>query len=251
MTAVLSSAYNKFYRSGVYYKRYPEPNQRVLSVLLAKAVNARAILDLGCGSGRYILPLLRGTSANVTGCDISRTALDQVKLKLADNALLSRVDLVHGTIDAIDPAARFDLVCCLFGTLSYMLERTDRLRTLRSIARSLSNDKASLVISVPNAYRRFYREQRSSARAGRHRRDIQYHRQLEDDKVFLPYHLYTRAELISDLKEVGFTRIRVMPESIVPESVVTNSKLYGTLDRVCCSFMPANLGYGLLAIATC
>jgi SAM-dependent methyltransferase len=256
----MDSAYEKYFSAGAYSLRYPGPNSRALSLILQHARNSKSVLDFGCGNGRYVLPLLASTSATITACDISQAALRELRARVPDVKTRSRLQIIHGSRSQLESLGPFDLIICMFGTLSHISPRSERISTLAFFAKALSESKGKLFISVPNAYRRFFREQLislarkdSDANNGpllKEPDDIYYYRNFEEERILMRYHLYTIASFKADLAEAGLKLDRMVAESILPESAVTRNNMIGTFDRFASQLVPAWAGYGLLAIAT-
>src|SRR5262249_27606626 len=49
--------YTKYFGSGAYDKRYPRANHFTLEAIRSQTASTSKILDFGCGSGRYTIPL--------------------------------------------------------------------------------------------------------------------------------------------------------------------------------------------------
>ncbi len=255
------SAYELYFSTGAYSLRYPTPNSRTLSLILRHARHSRSILDFGCGNGRYIPALLASTAATVTAYDTSLAALQELRSRVLESQHRDRLHIVHGVRPELDAYAPFDLIVCMFGTLLHIAPRSVRIATLKFFAEALSDSKdAKLIVSVPNAYRRFFWHQLNSLREKtsnsdgsdlpKERGDIYYYREMAGAKVLMRYHLYTSASFKADLAEAGLRLVELLAESVLPESAVTRSKLLGVCDRAVSSLVPASAGYGLLAVAS-
>lgn len=70
-------------------------------------------LDIACGTGGS-LEWLAQRGWQVTGVDISATALAQARARLAANGLLDRVTLIEADLDVWRPVEGYDLVTCFF-----------------------------------------------------------------------------------------------------------------------------------------
>ena len=81
--AAIARAYERYFASGFYDQRYPRHNAQSLATILKVGRGARAILDFGCGDGRYILPLLHTTTAQLYAYDICPVALSSLERRIA------------------------------------------------------------------------------------------------------------------------------------------------------------------------
>jgi SAM-dependent methyltransferase len=106
---------------------------------LARA-QGRRVLEVACGSGRVLVPLVRA-GFEVVGIDVSphMLALAQAKLDAAPHApgrgRVMRGDMRDFRLDESEPA--FDLAISAVKSLAYLTERTDQLRCLQAIAAHL------------------------------------------------------------------------------------------------------------------
>jgi 2-polyprenyl-3-methyl-5-hydroxy-6-metoxy-1,4-benzoquinol methylase len=83
----------------------------------------RRVLDVGCGTGKSFLPLLRAGYA-VTGCDISGAMLARAAPK-APGAALHEADM-----RALPELGAFDLVTCLDDALNHLLTHDELIAAL-------------------------------------------------------------------------------------------------------------------------
>lgn len=99
------------------------------------------ILELGCGSGRLLVPLARA-GFDVTGIDMSAEMLARARLRLAAEPPLvnKRVELIEGDITTLDYSrmiSRYGLI--VFGYNTFMhLDETRAGRTIRRIKPALA-----------------------------------------------------------------------------------------------------------------
>ncbi|MDQ3854984.1 MAG: class I SAM-dependent methyltransferase [Chloroflexota bacterium] len=94
------------------------------------------ILELGCGTGRVLGPLL-GAGYSVTGVDSSEAMLDRAREKLGARAEWLR--LVHtdlATLDGLDDET-YKLAYCALNTWSHLHDLDEALRALRAVRRVL------------------------------------------------------------------------------------------------------------------
>lgn len=101
------------------------------------------VLELGCGTGRYAIPLARA-GARVEGWDLSGRLLERARRAAVVRG--ASVTWVRRDIRmADDRPGRFDLVTCLGSTLS-MLEPADQGRVLACAAAMLDPDGPGRVV---------------------------------------------------------------------------------------------------------
>ena len=250
----ISGSYDRYISSGLYDRRYPRPNGRTLRKMKRCLPAGGRFLDVGAGTGRYTLPLLQMTGTSCVALDICPVARTTLAERLGEFVRAERLVIRGEDADALaaDHPQTFDLALLAFGVLAHVARRAERLRLLRAI-RSMLKADGTLILSVPNARRRFRAEQRTSAPlvdAGKlEPGDILYKRGEDNGEIQLFYHLYTLAEVRDDLAEAGFRVTNVGAESLLSERTVVSDPLTGWLDAVACSIAPASLGYDLLAVA--
>lgn len=257
--AAIARAYERYFASGLYDQRYPRHNAQSLATILKVGRDARAILDFGCGDGRYVLPLLHTTGARIFAYDVCPVALTSLERRIASEPGRDRVQTILGPCENYTGGAPIDLALIMFGVLGHIPGRTNRVATLRRIHELLAHEGAgNLVISVPNAARRFREEQqehRAALAAGKPRPpareegDILYSRLHDGERIELFYHLYSPDMLAGELRDAGFKNIKLQAESVWPESGVTRSEGLSILDGLLRPVVPAGFGYGILATA--
>ena len=94
----------------------------------------REVLDVGCGTGYWLLPLVRA-GYRVTGVDSSPHMVRECRRKLAAAGL--RAQLKQTDMMDLRAEAAFDAALCMTGTLCYLLE-TDRIvAALGALCRAL------------------------------------------------------------------------------------------------------------------
>ncbi|HEV7122100.1 MAG TPA: class I SAM-dependent methyltransferase [Rhodanobacter sp.] len=90
-----------------------QAEERAMLGLMPDTLLGEAVLDVGCGSGRYILHALRRGAARVIGVDLSRQMLARAATELAALQPAAEVDLVRGNLAALPvPDARASLTIC-------------------------------------------------------------------------------------------------------------------------------------------
>lgn len=250
--------YNRYYNNGSYNKRYPTHNPRSLEFIHNYARNAKVILDFGCGEGRYTIPLLQRTSAQIIAHDISQSALAILQEKLKSLSWNQRVTLVEDPFENLESKPTPDLIIMMFGVLSQIVGKENRINLLRRIRNLiLENKECTLILSVPNAYRRFWLNQIESAIRGKFNisstqqlelGDIKFKRFFDNKEHQFFYHLYTVSSLEQEMREAGFSIENITLESVFPESWITQNSLCYRLDQFISQWLPEWLGYGMIAV---
>ena len=250
----MSGSYGHYISSGLYDRRYPGPNRRTLRKMKRCLPAGGRFLDVGAGTGRYTLPLLHVDATSGLAHDICPAARQTLAERLDEFVRAERLVIRGEDADELtaDHPQAFDLALLAFGVLAHVARRAERLRLLRAIRAMLKPD-GTLILSVPNAKRRFRAEQRASAPLVQDGTlepgDVLYKRSHNEGEIRLFYHLYTLAEVKRDLAEAGFHVACIGAESLLPERTVVSDRLVGWLDDLACRIAPASLGYDLLAVA--
>lgn len=260
--ANISAAYGEYYKSGYYARRYPICNRSSLAFIRSCLGTEDRVLDFGCGNGRYVLPLLEERQIRIVAYDVCPDAIAGLMGRLEQHPSRERVTPVCGQSELLSDHGPFDLAIAMFGVLSHIPSRDERLGALRLIRERLKDGKKSrLLLSVPNIYRRFVglhiksamrrwlATDRGSANDLDDIRDILYSRRANGTDIRLYYHLYDPEDLQADLQAAGFGNVRIHAESVLPESAVTRSSLLEMVDRALLPMTPSRLGYGLMAVA--
>jgi SAM-dependent methyltransferase len=106
------------------------------------------ILELGCGTGRVLLPLVR-QGYQVTGIDASPAMLDVARRKLAAEKLTARATLVQQEILELDVDGRFNLAFAAINTFMHLATTDEQLAALDRIYQHL-NPGGLLVLDLFN-----------------------------------------------------------------------------------------------------
>ncbi|MDG4550340.1 MAG: class I SAM-dependent methyltransferase [Candidatus Contendobacter sp.] len=249
--------YDQYFASQLYDQRYPRPNPSSFAIVAREIHEGRKkVLDFGCGNGRYAAPLLDQTDAKIVGCDISREAIDELSVRCARHVEAGQLRLVCGDlsvlINAMGRNENFDLAILMFGVLGHIFPRVLRQKTLATI-RSLLRPGGRIVVTVPNAARRFLKQQTMAQHLVRKGHlepgDILYERKADHVTVNMYYHLYSLEEFMRELEQQGFRLIQVGAESFLPESGIVKSTPLHWLDRTLTTIAPLRYAYGFLAVA--
>jgi hypothetical protein len=170
--------------------------------------------------------------------------------------------LTTPSLEAARSAGPYDLVISLFGVLSHIEVAENRIDALNSM-RSMLTAHGRLLLTVPNAVRRFPSHTSSAgqvsqsrrgsyvrARTGRYypaARQVTYRHTLDNAERLFPYYLYSRRQLASDLAAAGFAVEVLQADSILPERNLARSPVLAPVDDLLRLLLPSRAGYGLRA----
>jgi len=111
------------------------------------------ILELGCGSGRILLPLMVD-GRDIVGVDASRSMLRELTTKAAGRELEPAVACMDARTLAFGEC--FDLVLCPYSFITFMSGTEDATRMMREVLRVLKPDGAVVLDAfVPKRVERF------------------------------------------------------------------------------------------------
>jgi SAM-dependent methyltransferase len=103
---------------------------------------AGPVLEVGCGSGRVMLPLVEA-GIDVTGVDSSTAMLALARSKLDD-----RARLIEDDMRTVALPQRFDLIIISINTFMHLLTTIDQVDALTNLARHLTAE-GQLIIDLP------------------------------------------------------------------------------------------------------
>jgi len=118
------------------YKRRKDDVRWYQALAKKELKRGQAILELGCGSGRTLLPLARD-GWRVTGVDASSTMLDRCRARLA-KIPDADVQLVRADFRKLRLGRRFPLVICPFNAFMHLYTRDDIERFLAVVRAHLA-----------------------------------------------------------------------------------------------------------------
>ncbi len=225
MTGDINKGFFDLYsRTRAYAKRYPTPNLYSYGIIKSIVKEDDLICDIGCGNGRYVIPLLTDNHKSIIGIDISEEMINELRDHLAVEKLNSaKVDLISDDIEDIEmKRSNIDVVLCMFGTISHFNPAEKREGILRKIYDSIKPG-GYFIGSVPNRYRRFYTSQLRRIlevifnREKLDLREITYYRHIDGRKYGNYYYLYSPKNIRNELANIGFENIRLYVESILSE----------------------------------
>lgn len=135
-----SQSYDDVPGIGELYDHVPVYVQRDLSFYIDAARGAGGpVLELGCGTGRVLLPTAR-EGVQITGLDRSAGMLSRLREKLAAEPrdVRERVTVVEGDMRELDLGRRFKLVTIPFRGIQHQISIDDQLAVLRGVRSHLA-----------------------------------------------------------------------------------------------------------------
>ncbi|HEY3255846.1 MAG TPA: class I SAM-dependent methyltransferase, partial [Polyangiaceae bacterium] len=137
----MTSPYDAIPDFGLLYDSVPLYAQRQdIGFYAGEAKAARGpVLELGCGTGRILLPIARAGSV-ITGIDSSRAMLERCRARLQGEPsdLQARVTLEQRDVRDFDLHAKFALIIAPFRVLQHMTTEPDQLSLLATVSRHLA-----------------------------------------------------------------------------------------------------------------
>lgn len=134
-TATIFDRFAHFYDAD--YRHYADDLPTILELA---DEGGNPILELGCGTGRVLLPLAKA-GRRVIGVDISPRLLGVARKKLQGMDYASQVTLIEGDLRTFDlPEKAFAFAFCTSNTLMHLTTQQDQLAVLRNAHRHLAAD---------------------------------------------------------------------------------------------------------------
>lgn len=115
-----------------------------------KQTTGNRLLDVACGTGTYIMHLKDGYQ--VMGFDISEEMLSVAREKCPDTSF------VQGNMVSMDLNQVFDVIICLFGSITYLTTKEELQHTIQSFSKHTTS--GGVIIIEPLFIEETYREKR-------------------------------------------------------------------------------------------
>jgi SAM-dependent methyltransferase len=123
-----------FYDAFTHHYEHDVWLERLEALACEHGLAGRRVLDVACGTGKSLLPLVR-RGYDGAGCDLSADMLERARAALPD------APLHHADMRALPRSiGRFDWITCLDDALNYLMGHDDLARALTSMARLLRAD---------------------------------------------------------------------------------------------------------------
>ena len=123
-------------------QRFAEAAAHAEKLVTLGKPQGRDVLDLGCGPGRFAIPLAQA-GFRVTGVD--RTAFLLEKARLRAGTAQAQVDWLQADMRAFIRPAAFDLIISMLTSFGYFKNRGDDLTVLRNMFINLRPGGACLI----------------------------------------------------------------------------------------------------------
>jgi SAM-dependent methyltransferase len=121
---------------GTLYDNVPAYRERAdVEFYVAEAKRGGPVLELGCGTGRILLPVA-AAGCEVAGVDASEKMLERCRAKLADAGLSA--SLHHADIREFELGRTFSTILAPFRVVQHLLTIEDQLQCFTRVARHLS-----------------------------------------------------------------------------------------------------------------
>ena len=129
-----SDVFAEFYDYTPIYQMRPD-----IAFYVEEARRAGSVLELGCGSGRILIPTA-AAGVPITGLDLSDSMLARCREKLAAQPpeVRARARLVHGSMTDFDLPEKFALVTTPFRAFQHLISIDDQLACLLCVHRHLA-----------------------------------------------------------------------------------------------------------------
>jgi SAM-dependent methyltransferase len=132
--------YAEFYDLIYHDKDYQGESNYIDGLIKKYLIDAKSILELGCGTGRHAL-LLAEKGYHVCGVDVSEKMVEKAKLRLEKiNSLKDKVNFLPADIRTVRLNKKFDVAISLYHVFSYQTKNSDLIGTLDAAALHLNKN---------------------------------------------------------------------------------------------------------------
>lgn len=202
-----ASAYDDF------NKRYQNTRwtERLLGRAEAAGLDGNRLLDVACGTGLSVIPMLRRDFL-VTGCDVSSEMLDIARGKIGDLAELRRADMRE-----LPEFGAFDLVWAVNDPINYLLSTDELVACLDGMRRNLAPGGIVVFdINTLTTYRTFFA---STLKVEVNDRELVWTGLANPDGVQPGMIAEARFEAVGEADSVHLHKQRHFPEEEVREAL--------------------------------
>lgn len=133
---MLYGKYGQFYDLIYSSIDYNGEIEEIITLLNSKRTGIKSILDIGCGTGSYVVGLAK-KGYTVDGIDSSSDMIESAQTKINASKIEANVCLKDMNELLFDK--KYDAVICLFGVIDYLFENSDIQKLFAGIHKSLSD----------------------------------------------------------------------------------------------------------------
>jgi ubiquinone/menaquinone biosynthesis C-methylase UbiE len=164
------------------------------------------VLELGCGTGRVLIPIAR-LGMEITGVDSSTRMLEQCRIRLDQEPaeVRDKVSLVQADMRDLDIAERFSLAMIPFRPFQHLVAVSDQIAALQTIHRHLEPG-GRLIFDVFNPNMRYLLEDRTDEREDTAEVELPDKRSFRRTARIAAVHIvdqYSEAELIYYVRDAA------------------------------------------------
>jgi SAM-dependent methyltransferase len=164
------------------------------------------ILELGCGTGRVLIPVAR-LGKEITGVDSSPRMLAQCQLRLDEEPpeVRDKVSLVQADMRDMDLGERFSLAMIPFRPFQHLVAVSDQIAALQTIHRHLEPG-GRLIFDVFNPHMKYLLEDRTAEREDTAEVELPDKRSFRRTARIAAVHIvdqYSEAELIYYVRDAA------------------------------------------------
>lgn len=182
------------------------------------------IADFGCGTGR-ISRLLSPLGYRILNIDLSRPMLNILQRKCQHPHLNECVQANLVELDFIANQS-LEMAVCLFSSIGMIRGRNFRQQFLRGVSAAL-RPKAPFIVHVHNRYHSLWHPSGPTWLAATRIKSWLSKTWEFGDRVFLEFelptmflHIYSRRELLQDLRQAGFRHIEIYPINVPGDALM-------------------------------
>ena len=164
------------------------------------------LLELGCGSGRYTIPLLKNGFV-ITGVDLSSRSIETLNRDAENCGVKDRLETVCGSLENFRQKSKFDYVFCI-----HFLHHVQDMLDIAKKTHLLLNDGGKFVALEPNPYNPYW-----------------YFLRYRDWEVEKGLVRCTISNLRNILNNAGFQKVNIESYGAFPPTLVNQ---YQSLERL-------------------
>jgi tRNA (uracil-5-)-methyltransferase TRM9 len=190
---------------------------------IEKLQKTNIVIDIGCGNGRHLIP-----SADrfqyVIGLDLSNELLNITKKKIIEKNL-DNIDFIHGDATCIPIKNNYFDGILYIASLHNIPNREKRIQSLRELNRIMKKEGTGLITvwsRWQDKYRKEFIKKWFKSTKNHEFGDIEIDWKLDNQTIPRFYHLYSKKELIEDIKNAGLRIEKIKKIKLVSKKYPDN-----------------------------